>query len=301
MRGTMDVRLTHTARWSVLLAALLLPACSTIQFAYNNVDFVMLDRADHYLDLTAEQRNRAKQLIAARMQVHRREELPLYVATLKEIRAMLADELSEDELDIIKQRIPALYKRTMRDSIPGIVTVLVDLDSAQIEHLEARFVDRNREFADKFMPKSLEVRLDRRVERSTTIFEFFIGPLRPEQVELVKRHRNAMPLTADDWLAYHKARQKEFVALLKRRASRHELERFLIAWWVNLEGQSPALERKMQINTRGWSEMILALDKTVDAGQRQELLDTLDLFIEELGALVPEKSAYRPRPNSRLG
>lgn len=287
----MDVRLKHMPRWCLLLAALLLSACSTIQFAYNNVDFVILDRADHYLDLTAEQRDRAKQLIAARMQVHRREELPLYVSTLEDIRAMLADELTEEELDIIKQRIPALYKRTMRDSIPDIVTLLVDLDDAQIDYLEARFEDRNREFADKFMPKSLEVRLDRRVDRSTTMFEFFIGPLRPEQLALVRRHRNAMPLTADDWLAYHQARQKEFVVLLRRRALRRELEQFLIAWWVNLDGQSPALERKMKINTRGWSEMILALDKTVDAEQRQELLDTLDLFIEELGALVPEKSA----------
>jgi hypothetical protein len=98
-------------------------------------------------------------------------------------------------------------------------------------------------------------------------------------------------LTADDWLAYHQARQEEFLALLRRRASRDELERFLIAWWVDLAGQPPELERKMEINTRIWSQMVLELDKTLDSGQRRELLDTLDRFIEELGELVPEKTA----------
>ncbi|MEA3292246.1 MAG: DUF6279 family lipoprotein, partial [Pseudomonadota bacterium] len=140
-------------------------------------------------------------LVAARMAIHRREELPLYVASLKEIRGMLADNLTPKELEIIKERIPALYRRTMRDSIPGIVTMLTEIDDTQIDHLQTRFDERNRKFEENFMAKSMEVRLDRRVERSMAIFEFFIGELRPEQVVLVTRHRNAMPLTADDWLA----------------------------------------------------------------------------------------------------
>jgi hypothetical protein len=287
----MSIRHKKWSRWGVLPGALVLAGCSTIQFAYNNIDWVLLDKADHYLDLTRDQRIRAEKLVAARMEVHRREELPVYVDRLKEIRAMLADNLTPAELEVIKEMVPTLYRRTMRDTIPGIVTLLVELDDTQIEHLQARFEERNREFAGNFMPESMEVRLERRVERSTRMMEFFIGELRPEQAELVARHRNAMPLTADDWLAYHQARQEEFLALLRRRASRDELERFLIAWWVDLAGQPPELERKMEINTRIWSQMVLELDKTLDSGQRRELLDTLDRFIEELGELVPEKTA----------
>jgi hypothetical protein len=284
-------RAAKAARWAPLTAALLLLGCSTIQFAYNNVDWLLLDKADHYLDLSTAQRKQAESLVAARMAVHRREELPLYVATLKEIRGMLADNLTPRELEIIRERIPALYRRTMRDSIPGIVTMLREIDDAQIDHLQTRFEERNREFEENFMAKSMEVRLDRRVERSMAIFEFFIGELRPEQVELVTRHRNAMPLTADDWLAYHQVHQKQLLVMLRRRASADELQTFLIAWWVELANQPPALKRKMAINTEAWSEMILDLDTTVDAQQRQSLLDTLDMFIEELGELIPEKSA----------
>ena len=179
----------------------------------------------------------------------------------------------------------------MRDTIPGIVALLTEIDDAQIDHLQMRFGERNREFEEEFMAKSMEVRLERRVERSVSIFEFFIGDLRPDQMELVTRHRNAMPLTADDWLAYHEARQKTLLAMLRRRASTEELEAFLIAWWVQLADQPPELERQMAINTDAWSRMILALDKTLDAEQRQSLLDTLDLFIRELGELIPEKTA----------
>jgi len=274
-----------------MLAAVLLVGCSTIKFAYNNVDWMLLSKADYYLDLTDAQRQRAKQLVAERMEVHRREELPIYVAALKEIRAMLADNLTPAELATIKQRIPAIYRRTMRGSIPGIASVLADLDGAQIDYLQARFEEHNREFESDFMPKSREVRLERRVERSVKIFTFFIGELRAEQLELVARHRNAMPLTAGDWLAYHQTRQKELLKTLRARVSDEELQRVLTGWWVELTDQPPALKRKMAINNDAWSQMILELDTTLDARQRQKLLDKLDLFIEELGALIPEKAA----------
>jgi hypothetical protein len=241
--------------------------------------------------LTDAQHKHAEQLVAARMEVHRREELPLYVATLKEIRVMLADSLSPNELDIIKMQIPDLYRRTMRDTIPGIVTLLGEVDDAQMDHLQARFHERNREFESDFMQASVEVRLQRRVERSTGMVEFFTGDLRAKQVELIARHRNAMPLTADDWLAYHQARQKGLLTMLRRRASSEELERFLIAWWVDLADQPPALQRKMKINTDAWSQMMLELDTTLDEQQRQNLLDKLDLFIKELGELIPEATA----------
>ncbi len=273
------------------LAAIMLIGCSTIKFAYDNVDWVLLNKADHYLDLNDSQRQLAEQLVAARMEVHRREELPVYVATLIEVRVMLAVELTAAELEIIKEQIPALYRRTMRDTIPGIVILLAAIDDAQIDHLQTRFEEKNREFESDFMPKSNQVRIHRRVERSTNIFAFFIGELRPDQVELVTHHRNAMPLTADDWLAYHQARQNALLAMLRGRASDAQLERFLVAWGVDLADQPPTLKHKMTANTDAWSQMILALDKTLDDQQRQRLLDKLDLFIDAFGELVAEQTS----------
>lgn len=290
---------TGKARWGAPLAALALAGCSAIQFAYNNVDWLLIDRADYYLDLTTEQRRHAERLVAARMEVHRREELPEYVDTLIEIRAMLADNLTPEEVEIIKARIPALYRRTMHDSIPGIVTLLVEIDDAQIDHLAARIDERNREFTDNFMQTSLEARLDARVERSRRMIEFFIGELRPDQLALVRARRNAMPLTADSWLAYHEVRQQALLAMLRARASREELEAFLVAWWVDLAGRPPDLERRMDRTEREWSLLMLELDKTLDARQRAELLETLDTFIVELGALVPERQARR-RPDPQI-
>ena len=45
----------------------------------------------------------------------------------------------------------------------------------------------------------------------------------------------------------------------------------------------------MTINTDAWSQMILALDKTLDDQQRQRLLDKLDLFIDAFSDLVAAK------------
>jgi hypothetical protein len=38
--------LKKAPRWSALLVALTLLGCSTVKFAYNNVDWVLLDKAD---------------------------------------------------------------------------------------------------------------------------------------------------------------------------------------------------------------------------------------------------------------
>jgi hypothetical protein len=289
--ATMFALLKKAPRWSALLVALTLLGCSTVKFAYNNVDWVLLDKADDYLDLNDAQKERARQLVAARMDAHRREELPVYIATLKEVRVMLADNLTPAEVEILKKKVPAVYRRTMRDTIPGIVSLLGELDDAQIAHLQARFEERNREFEENFMPESMQVRYERRVDRSITMVEFFIGTLRPEQVELITRSRNAMPITAEDWLAYHQSRQRELLSMLRARATHEALEQFLVAWWVELDDQPPALARKMRLNTKAWSQMMLALDATLDAQQRQNLLDKLDLFIEAFEELVPEKAA----------
>ena len=271
-----------------MLATLALLGCSTIKFAYNNVDWLLLEQADDYLDLNDSQHKHAEQLVAARMRAHRRDELPEYVTTLKQVRVMLSDNLTADEVVAIKQQMEVLYRRTMSATIPGIVSLLAELDEAQIDHLQARFSERNQEFESDFMPSSLQVRLERRVERSTRMVEFFTGSLNAEQVALITRRRNAMPLTAEDWLAYHRGRQKTLVAMLRRHASKAELEGFLTAWWVNLADQPPALARKMKINTDAWSQLMLELDTTLDEGQRQHLLDKLDLFIKEFSELAAE-------------
>ena len=128
-----------------MLAALIVLGCSTVKFAYDNVDWVLLSKADDYLNLTDAQRVRAKQLVAARMQVHRREELPIYVATLKEVRAMLADELSPTELAIIKKRIPALYRRTMRKmkiNTHAWSQMVLDLDATLDERQRQHLLDK---------------------------------------------------------------------------------------------------------------------------------------------------------------
>jgi hypothetical protein len=287
----MFARFAKTVRWSAPLAALVVLGCSTIQFAYNNIDWVLVNKINHYLNLTAAQRKRAKQIVAARMEAHRREELPIYIATLQEVRVMLADDLSPAELEIIKKQIPAVYKRTMRDTIPGIAILLSQIDDAQIDHLQSRIDDRNREFRREFMPDSMPVRLERRVRRSIEIIEYFIGELRSEQVALIAEQRNAMPLTADDWLAYHQINQQALLAMLRRGAAADELQGFLVGWWVDLANQPAALDRKMEINTDAWTRLLLDLDATVDAEQRQKLLDKLDLFIDAFSELLPEEAA----------
>lgn len=274
-----------------VLASLAIAGCSRVQFAYNNVDWLVLRQAKHYLDLDDSQRERVTRFLDVRMDLHRREELPLYVASLARIRQMAADGLSIEEVEWIRLDLQRLYERTMRETVPMISPVLLNLSDEQIDGLEIKMQEKNREYQQDKIAQPMEIRFARRSERNVKLVEFWTGDLRDDQLALIERRGNAMPTSAEYWLAYREGKQRQLLALIRRQASEQELNEFLMDWWVELAGIPAALEREVAISQAGWARLVLDLDASLDKLQREHLLDKLDHFIDELRELVAETTA----------
>jgi hypothetical protein len=282
-----------------VLAALSLTACSTVKFAYNNVDWMLLRKADSYLDLRPDQRDHTAQFIEARMETHRSEELPLYVATLARVRQMLADGLTREDVDWIRESVQSHYRRFMAGTIPGLTPVLASLSEPQIDFLEKRIEEKNREYEEKRLAPTMKVYLSNRIDRNVKIVEFWTGRVRDDQVVLIEQYANAMPVTAEQWFAYRQGKQRVLLAMLRRGASSEELDDFLLGWWGDLSGLPESLRAMMKTTTRDWTRLILDLDDSLSDEQRRHLLEKLDRFVAELGSLVPESRQTSAEPDTR--
>lgn len=277
-----------------LAAGLALGACSMVRVAYDNAPRMLLGEMDTYLALDERQREQALGLLETRMARHRRVELPRYVALLGEAERTLADGATRAEIEMLRDRIVELYREAMAETIPALVPVLSGLDAEQIDHLAARLEERNRELAEKYAADAPAERMQRRRERAVARIERWTGPLRPAQVSLIEKRRDAMPFIAKDWLAYHRANQQRLLAMLRARAPRGEIAAFLDAWWVRLADRPPALARKLAASDAAWVALLVVLDGTLDEQQRQHVLARLESYREGLAPLLARGIAPAP-------
>ena len=83
------------ARLLLFLIGLVLTGCSSTQFAYNQLDTLILWKSGDYVDLTSEQRTWLRSEVNAFLDWHREEELPRYSQWLFQAELSLDEPLTE--------------------------------------------------------------------------------------------------------------------------------------------------------------------------------------------------------------
>jgi len=266
-----------------------LGGCSVVRLAYNNSDWLLLKEMNSYLNLSRVQETAAFERLRLRLEEHRRDELPEYLAYLRRVRPAAEDGLSEGETDWTVERGYELARITVARTIPAITPSLVGLLDEQIDNLESRLTEVNRNFRHEYLPKSEAERTARHAQRTIKRIEHWTGALREEQRDLAARLRNSFPESAEAWLAYHMEQQQHLLSLLRARADHPTLDAFLNGWWVNLEGRSAALKRKNDQALVAMKQLIIKMDATLDDSQRHFLLWRLDGYIAQIEKLVDHR------------
>ena len=111
-----------------LLLALALAGCSSLSLAYNQLPFLGGLWIDSYLDLDSTQQARMKDKLRAWQAWHRREELPQWVALLRQASSALDDGvMTADELLSLERAGRASMERCLQHAAPLAAPVLADL------------------------------------------------------------------------------------------------------------------------------------------------------------------------------
>lgn len=209
-------------RCLLLLVALglLVAACSRVDLAYRNLDWLIPWRLDHYLSLNREQQAWLKPRLQAHLDWHCSSELPRYIDWLQRSEALLeqaqpsASRLSEQfaELDGALERIS--------DEItPTAIGLLHSLTPGQVAELYAAMDEDNREARQDFLEPPLAAQISQRATRMQQRLRPWLGRLNDPQQARIAEWAHTLGEQNRLWLDNRLRWQTEFRAAVDARRS----------------------------------------------------------------------------------
>lgn len=276
--------------WTWCVAGLLffLAGCSIVSL-YRYADWIILWQADHYLDLTSEQRHDLAQRLAPLLARHRREAIPQYEAFLVQIRQRFERGLTNQDIDWVY----ANYDRLRNDLVNRVIAdsgvILASVDSHQVLTLEAAFQKDNTKAA-KLAQGPAPERLKKRADTTIDWLEDWLGSLSRDQEAQIRELSLALPDTQPFWATYQHQRQQELLALLRQPRTSESVARelhTLLAFYPD-----PTAPQAYQDVIRQMRDavkpMALAVDRQVTADQRHHAVTKLQRLIDQLHDLQTE-------------
>jgi hypothetical protein len=165
----------------VVFFSLLLSSCSSIQLAYNQVDFLLKWWIDDYVDLSTEQSQMFDQSIPLIVKKHRQEELPKALQQLRQLRAKVEQPLQIDDGVKIVKDVKSFSRTSINLLQDDAVNLALSLQAKQFTYMENAFTKSNKKFQNDFLKGNFEDRLDKRVEKIIERTESFSGNLTKSQ------------------------------------------------------------------------------------------------------------------------
>mgnify|MGYP006278692509 FL=1 len=211
---------------ALLLALLLLPACSAVRVAYNQADNLLAWMAHDYFDLEPLQKQEFNTRIDALLAWHRAEQLPDYARFLGEIKKRTERTATRDDALWLLDGAKARYRVLAAKGTPDAVDILASLTPENIKALQKQFDKVNKKFSDEYkLTATQEERRRARLERTLKRIREWTGPLTPAQEARITALNDTIPYTDHLRQQDRQRRQKEFLALLEHRANKAEFAR----------------------------------------------------------------------------
>ena len=170
-----------------LLAALLvLPGCSAVKLAYNNVPDLAYWWIDGYVDLNETQTPRVRDELGRLHQWHRSAELPRIADLLQKLQRMAPADTTPEQVCAlfgdVRARVDALTTRAE----PAAVALAMSLGAAQLTHLEEKYTKANLEWREEWSKGTDSERQARRLKSSIERGEQFYGTLEERQTAVLR-------------------------------------------------------------------------------------------------------------------
>jgi hypothetical protein len=171
-----------------VLLALLLSACSRIQLAYNNLDWLLPHYLGSYMPLSDNQDSLLETGVDNFLHWHCSTQVTSYAQLLREVdRRFRSDDLTRTELETFNDSVQQAWTGILRQGSPALGVILLTADETQTKELFEGFEQRNSEWLEEFEATSdEELREDYR-ERMSKELQRWFGELdeRQEQILVV--------------------------------------------------------------------------------------------------------------------
>lgn len=271
----------------VLLAGLVFSAgCSVLKIGYLQADFLGSMMVSRYLDLDDTQSALLKLELKNLLTWHRSVEIPRYASILNDWSKQALTPLSPAQYDRVLSETDSAWKRLVLKTIPSAGILLPRLTDDQINQLKHSFRTDNQKIVDSRKEQSDEERLMKRIDQWIERIEDTVGELSDAQTRLIQSHVSRMKDTRDLRFDWKVRRQESFLAILENRHQPQVMKEKLRDWLL-IRDTTSALGKINEANRMMTRDLILSLDETLTASQRQRLSGTLASYRDLCEDLLP--------------
>ena len=215
-RGGMQ-RAARGARWLLAAGAvLLLAACSSLRFGYNNADTLLLYTLDSYFDLDDGQEALARERVRGLLAWHRSTQLAAYAGLLDSAGRKLDGELTPADVLALNSELNARLAVIGAQAATDLARLALTLQPPQIEHFAGKLAESNAKARRSIVGLGGVLTPEDRTKRWLERAQDWLGPLSETQVELVRQAVARRPGGGEAWVAERARRQQDLLAILTR-------------------------------------------------------------------------------------
>jgi hypothetical protein len=252
--------------------------------AYNNVDLLILNRIDYYIDLRSDQEGLLHNTIKFHHNWHRKNELPRYIATLNEIKAK-SNSWNREDVRWLFRSLDDHRDRLFERQIPHAARFLTTLSNEQIDHLKKRLKESNEKLIENLsMPR--EERLQKRYEKTLEKLEDIFGPMTPEQKKEIISLVSTLPDVMPERLRYRERIHRKFIEFMRSKPPADQIESRLREWLVEQRHQlAPEYGRVLKQWQSAAFKMMTELNTIMTPENRQHASRKISSWVQDLREL----------------
>lgn len=219
----------------LLLAALLLSACSARVFFYNRLDFLVPWYIQGYVPLDRDQEARLEALLDPVLAWHRSEELPRYAVLVDEAQALARRDPALPDLAGLLEAFEAAWYRLRDQALEALIVLGESLSESQLETFIAELRERQAEYEAQYLPRTDEAYREAALERLEDSLGDYLGRLDDRQEARLETAAAELRRIDGAWLGVRAAWVDRLEEILKRkpgwqdrlRASVHDWEQWV--------------------------------------------------------------------------
>ncbi len=280
----------------IAISALVLTACSSLQLAYNYAPGLIAYRMNTYLNLDDKQQALLDQELAT-FAVWHDETLPRYSTTLNQWANRLSspEPFSSTEILSIQETIEQQLQTLGARAAVQLAPLLVTLGPQQLKQLQTKFKDSNDEYVSDYLKNAdRPANVKKRHTRVTKRFEDWLGPLTPQQKNILisVSDRRAPIITA--WYEERQLRQQALIGLIQAQnnAQPFQAQEALEDYLKSLSRyREPMLDAQRDTLRAEWAQATAEILNLASPEQKRFLQKKLRGYAQDFAALTPKRLA----------
>ncbi|MFN2327428.1 MAG: DUF6279 family lipoprotein [Chromatocurvus sp.] len=178
----------------------LIAGCSSTQFFYNRLDFLIPWYLSGYVDLERDQRQLLKDQVDALLGWHRRSELPRYVSLLARAEASLDSPVTPATVEGLALSAEVEWLRLRDRALDELMVVGEALDDAQIAEFIGKLRERQLEYEEKYLDRDDEAYREEACDSLIDNLEDYLGRMGRGRQREICTHLDDLRRADTAWL-----------------------------------------------------------------------------------------------------